>query len=111
MVTWSDGKELDSTWSRGENLPFAGATNLGRASVVRGWDEGLPGIREGGRRLIVVPPDARTAGESASGDTLVYVVDAVSVRRADRVTGSAAASRWCGGLPGPRAPSAASASG
>jgi peptidylprolyl isomerase len=84
MVTWSDGKELDSSWSGGENLPFA-VENLGRANVISGWNDGLPGIREGGRRLVVVPPE-HAYGEAGSGevdgaDTLVFVVDALTVRR------------------------------
>ncbi len=84
MVTWSDGKKLDSSWSGGENLPFP-VENLGRASVISGWNEGLPGIREGGRRLVVVPPEP-SYGEAGSGevpgtDTLVFVVDALTVTR------------------------------
>ena len=76
LVLWTSGTVLDSTWYAGESLP-ARARDLGRGELVRGWDEGLPGIREGGRRLIVVPP-AEDGGEPA-GDTLVYVVDALSV--------------------------------
>jgi peptidylprolyl isomerase len=84
MVTWSDGQELDSSWSGGENLPFP-VENLGHADVISGWNEGLPGIREGGRRLIVVPPE-HSYGEAGAGevdgtDTLVFVVDALSVTR------------------------------
>jgi peptidylprolyl isomerase len=76
LVLWSSGTVLDSTWYAGESLP-ARVRDLGRGKLVRGWDEGLPGIREGGRRLIVVPP-AQDGGEP-EGDTLVYVVDALSV--------------------------------
>lgn len=76
LVIWSSGTVLDSTWYAGESLP-APVEDLGRGELVRGWGEGLPGIREGGRRLIVVPP-AQDGGEPV-GDTLVYVVDALSV--------------------------------
>jgi peptidylprolyl isomerase len=76
LVLWSSGTVLDSTWYAGESLPMR-ARDLGRGKLVRGWDEGLPGIREGGRRLIVVPP-AQDGGEP-EGDTLIYVVDALSV--------------------------------
>lgn len=76
LVLWSSGTVLDSTWYAGESLPTQ-ARDLGRGTLVRGWDEGLPGIREGGRRLIVVPP-AQDGGEP-EGDTLVYVVDALAV--------------------------------
>lgn len=76
LVIWSSGTVLDSTWYAGESLPTP-VKNLGNGKLVRGWDEGLPGIREGGRRLIVVPP-SQDGGET-DGDTLVYVVDALSV--------------------------------
>lgn len=76
LVLWSSGTVLDSTWYAGESLPTR-VRELGRGKLVRGWDEGLPGIREGGRRLIVVPP-AQDGGEP-EGDTLIYVVDALAV--------------------------------
>lgn len=83
LVTWSDGKELDSSWSAGENLPFP-VENLGKAEVISGWNDGLPGMREGGRRILVVPPDHAYgevgSGEVAGTDTLVFVVDALDVR-------------------------------
>jgi peptidylprolyl isomerase len=72
MITWTDGAVLDSTWSGNNNLPLK-LTNLGDSGWINGWDEGLPGIREGGRRLLVVPP------ESDTGGTVVYVIDAVRV--------------------------------
>lgn len=77
MITWSDGTALDSTWSGNDNLPVS-LTDLGHSQWINGWDEGLLGIREGGRRLLVVPPEA-DRDEAASGDPLVYVVDAVRV--------------------------------
>lgn len=76
LVIWSSGTVLDSTWYAGESLP-APVRDLGHGELVRGWDDGLPGIREGGRRLIVVPP-SQDGGEP-DGDTLVYVIDALSV--------------------------------
>jgi peptidylprolyl isomerase len=82
MVAWSDGSVLDSTWSGNDNLPLP-VKNLGHADVINGWNLGLPGIREGGRRLIVVPPEMGygQAGNAqvAPMDTLVYVLDAVEV--------------------------------
>ena len=79
LVTWSDRQELDSSWSRGE--PFALA-DVGRAQVIDGWNEGLLGMKQGGRRLLVVPPD-KGYGQGGSGikpnETLVFVVDAVEV--------------------------------
>jgi hypothetical protein len=79
LVTWSDKQELDSSWSRGEPFPLE---NVGRASVIDGWNEGLIGMKEGGRRLLIVPPD-KGYGQGGNGirpgETLVFVVDAVKV--------------------------------
>jgi peptidylprolyl isomerase len=81
LVTWSDKQELDSSWSRGEPFPLE---DVGRASVIDGWNEGLLGMKEGGRRLLVVPPD-KGYGQGGNGirpgETLVFVVDAVKVTR------------------------------
>jgi peptidylprolyl isomerase len=76
MITWSDGESLDSTWSGTNSLPLS-VMNLGNAGWGKGWDDGLPGIRQGGRRLLVIPPDYRETNKK--GDTLVYVIDAVKV--------------------------------
>ena len=79
LVTWSDGQELDSSWSRGRPFPLE---NVGGAAVIDGWNEGLIGMKEGGRRLLVVPPD-KGYGSGGNGikpgETLVFVVDAVAV--------------------------------
>jgi peptidylprolyl isomerase len=79
LVTWSDRQELDSSWSRGE--PFE-LEDVGNAPVIDGWNEGLVGMRQGGRRLLVVPPD-KGYGQGGNGiapnETLVFVVDAVQV--------------------------------
>lgn len=77
LVLWSSGTVLDSTWYAGESLPYP-VRDLGHSKLVRGWDEGLPGIREGGRRVIIVPP-ATDGSEADSDETLIYVVDARSV--------------------------------
>ena len=50
LMTWSDGKLIESSWS-GEPATFP------LAQVVQGWQQGLPGAKEGGRRLLVIPPD------------------------------------------------------
>jgi peptidylprolyl isomerase len=65
LVVWSSGTVLDSTWYAGESLPYP-VRDLGHSKLVRGWNDGLPGIREGGRRVIVVPP--ATDGAEASSD-------------------------------------------
>jgi FKBP-type peptidyl-prolyl cis-trans isomerase len=79
-VTYADGKEFDSSWDRGQPFKF----QLGKGSVIKGWDQGLVGIKPGGRRELVIPPNL---GYGASGQppsippnaTLVFIVDALSV--------------------------------
>ena len=81
LVTWSNKQQLDSSWERGE--PFT-LENVGHAQVIDGWNEGLVGMKQGGRRLLVVPPD-QGYGEGGRGirpnETLVFVVDAVQVTK------------------------------
>jgi peptidylprolyl isomerase len=78
-VSWSTGREFDSSWDRGAQ-PFSFPVGAGR--VIAGWDQGVTGMRAGGRRLLVIPPDLgygdRGAGDViAPGETLVFVVDAL----------------------------------
>jgi peptidylprolyl isomerase len=78
-VSWSTGREFDSSWDRGAQ-PFSFPVGAGR--VIRGWDEGVQGMRAGGRRLLVIPPDLGygdrgAGGVIAPGETLVFVVDAL----------------------------------
>jgi peptidylprolyl isomerase len=77
MITWSDGDVLDSTWAGNDSLPLS-MNDLGHSGWIDGWDEGVLGMREGGRRLFIVPRDAGPDG-TGPGDTLVYVVDATRV--------------------------------
>ena len=79
-VDYETGEEFDSSWERPEPLGF----QLGGGQVIEGWDEGVAGMREGGRRRLVVPPDlayGRRGSPPAIGPnaTLVFVVDLVSV--------------------------------
>lgn len=79
LVTWSDRQVLDSSFERGETFPLE---DLGNAPVIDGWNQGLVGITEGSRRLLVVPPDlgyGQGGNGIAPNETLVFVVDAVSV--------------------------------
>jgi peptidylprolyl isomerase len=74
------GEEFDSSWERPEPFSFT----LGGGEVIEGWDEGVVGMREGGRRQLVIPPDlayGRQGSPPAIGPdaTLVFVVDLVSV--------------------------------
>src|SRR5690606_17991817 len=78
LVAWSDGEKLDSSFDRGE--PFG--LILGAGQVIPGWEQGLEGVQEGARRLLIIPPDL---GYGAGGngikpnETLVFVTDAVGV--------------------------------
>ncbi len=78
LVTWSDKKKLDSSFDRGETFPLT----LGAGTVIPGWDQGLVGIKQGGRRLLIIPPDLGY-GQGGNGikpnETLVFVTDAVKV--------------------------------
>ena len=79
-VSWSTKKEFDTSWGK---APFP-VDNVGQASVIPGWNEGLIGMKEGGRRRLVIPP-AKAYGATGFGsvigpnETLVFVVDAVKV--------------------------------
>lgn len=78
-VAYSTGEEFDASWDRGEPLQF----RLGAGQVIRGWDQGVQGMRVGGRRQLVIPPDLaygnRGAGNViAPGETLIFVCDLVS---------------------------------
>lgn len=78
-LSWSTKAEFDSSWGAD---PLAVAP-LGRASVIDGWNQGLIGVKAGGRRLLVIPADLGYGqsgnGPIAPGETLVFVVDVVSV--------------------------------
>jgi len=79
-VAWSTGEEFDSSWDRGETFGF----RLGSGEVIPGWDAGLVGMRVGGRRRLIVPPDAAYGPEGVPGaiqpsETLVFVVDVRSI--------------------------------
>jgi peptidylprolyl isomerase len=80
-VAWSDKKQFDASWDRGEPFTFG----LGQGMVISGWDQGVAGMRVGGRRRLTIPPElgygARGAGGAIKGnETLVFVVDLLGVR-------------------------------
>ena len=80
-VAFSTGEEFDSSWSRGDPLSFP----LGGGRVIKGWDDGIAGMRVGGRRRLVIPPhlaygDRGAGGAIAPGETLIFVVDLVDVK-------------------------------
>ena len=80
-VAFSTGEQFDASWDRGQPLDF----RLGAGQVIRGWDDGIAGMKVGGRRRLVIPPHLaygdRGAGSAiAPGETLIFVVDLVAVR-------------------------------
>ena len=78
-VAFSTGEEVDASWNRGEPLEF----RLGRGQVIAGWDQGVQGMKVGGRRQLVIPPGLaygnRGAGNAIRpGETLIFICDLVS---------------------------------
>ena len=79
-VAWSTGKQFDASWDRGDAFGFG----LGGGQVIAGWDQGVAGMKVGGRRELHIPPHlgygARGAGGViAGGETLIFVVDLLGV--------------------------------
>lgn len=75
-VNWSDGFEFDASWDRNDTFTF----KLGAGQVIAGWDQGVQGMRVGGRRRITIPPDMAYGSRGAGGvigpdETLIFVVD------------------------------------
>src|ERR1700746_3283086 len=84
-VAHSTGEEFDASYNRGEPLRF----RLGAGMVIQGWDQGVAGMKVGGRRQLVIPPHLgygqRGAGGAIKpGETLIFVVDLLEVRRPRR---------------------------
>ncbi len=80
-VAFSTGEEFDASWNRGESFDFP----LGAGAVIAGWDRGVVGMKVGGRRRLVIPPELaygdRGAGAVISpGETLIFVVDLLDLR-------------------------------
>jgi len=80
-VSWKTGEEFDASWDRGSTFKFG----LGKGQVIAGWDEGVVGMKVGGRRRITIPPMLAYGKRGAGGvigpdETLVFVVDLIGVR-------------------------------
>ena len=78
LLTWSQGEVVESSWDGGSPATFP------LANVIAGWQQGIPGMKVGGRRLLVIPPDlgygAQGAGDAIGpNETLVFVVDVVGI--------------------------------
>lgn len=79
-VAWSTGAEFDASWNRNDPFEF----RLGAGQVISGWDDGVAGMRIGGRRRLTIPPhlgygDHGAGGVIKGGETLVFVVDLLNV--------------------------------
>lgn len=79
-VAHSTGEQFDASYDRGDPLRF----RLGAGQVISGWDQGVAGMKVGGRRQLVIPPhlgygDRGAGGVIKPGETLIFVVDLVSV--------------------------------
>lgn len=79
-VSHSTGEEFDASWNRGEPLSF----RVGSGMVISGWDQGVLGMRVGGRRQLLIPPhlaygERGAGGVIKPGETLVFVCDLIGV--------------------------------
>lgn len=76
-VDFESGDEFDSSWSRAQSIEFP------LSGLIAGWQEGLPGMKVGGRRQLVIPPELAYgpagAGHRLSGRTLIFVIDLLGV--------------------------------
>jgi peptidylprolyl isomerase len=80
-VNFSNGEEFDASWDSGQPFPV----RLGAGEVITGWEEGLVGIKKGGRRQLTIPPEQAygPAGAPPSigpNETLVFVIDALEIQ-------------------------------
>lgn len=79
-VNYGNGKEFDASWDRGEPFPF----QLGAGMVIPGWDKGVEGMKVGGRRELIIPPNLAYGPEGRPpvippNETLIFVIDLVEV--------------------------------
>jgi peptidylprolyl isomerase len=79
-VSFSSGEEFDASWNRGQPFQF----KLGKGQVIPGWDQGVAGMRVGGRRKLTIPSALAYGARGAGGviaphEPLVFVVDLLAV--------------------------------
>jgi peptidylprolyl isomerase len=76
-VEFSSGSEFDASWNRGESIEFP------LRGLIKGWQDGIPGMKVGGRRQLTIPPEQAYGpaggGHRLSGQTLVFVIDLIGV--------------------------------
>jgi peptidylprolyl isomerase len=79
-VSWSTGEQFDASWDNGQPFEF----DLGTGGVIKGWDQGIVGMKPGGRRKLIIPPDlgygAQGNGGIAPNETLVFIVDLIAIK-------------------------------
>ncbi|HEY8912595.1 FKBP-type peptidyl-prolyl cis-trans isomerase [Lacisediminihabitans sp.] len=77
-VDFETGEEFDSSWNRGQSVDFP------LASLIAGWQVGIPSMKVGGRRQLIVPPHLAYGeaggGHRLSGRTLIFIIDLLGVR-------------------------------
>lgn len=77
---FKNGEEFDASWNRGQPFPFS----LGAGQVIQGWDEGVAGMKVGGRRKLTIPPDLaygpQGSGPIGPNETLIFIVDLKAVK-------------------------------
>ena len=77
-VDFESGDQFDSSWDRGESIEFP------LKGLIAGWQEGIPGMKVGGRRKLIIPPvlayGPAGAGHRLSGRTLIFVIDLLDVQ-------------------------------
>jgi peptidylprolyl isomerase len=77
-VEFSSGSEFDASWNRGESIEFP------LRGLIKGWQDGIPGMKVGGRRQLTIPPEQAYGragtGHRLSGQTLVFVIDLIGVK-------------------------------
>jgi len=79
-VSYSTGKQFDASWDRGQPFTFT----LGAGQVIPGWDQGVAGMKEGGRRQLTIPPELGYGEQGqppaiAPNETLIFVIDLLKV--------------------------------
>jgi peptidylprolyl isomerase len=77
-VEFHNGEEFDASWNRGESIEFP------LSGLIQGWQEGIPGMKVGGRRQLTIPPEKAYGptggGHRLSGKALVFIIDLLAVR-------------------------------
>jgi FKBP-type peptidyl-prolyl cis-trans isomerase len=77
-VGFDSGEEFDSSWSRGQSIQFP------LRGLIAGWQEGIPGMKVGGRRKLTIPPQLAYgpagSGHPLGGQTLIFVIDLLDVK-------------------------------